>query len=173
MGRVAASELAKANGDTAELESIESFQMTNPEPAAVRPPSYYFCPQNTGPLTMKKSQKPIAVTISEYIGGGGGPEQPKKPTRIDFGAAGGDSIGSLKYELEKTLSLSNLRQRSESREDLVERIQIGCGQQEQGGKLSRSSSAVANGVGRSGSSATTVSNGNRITIAISNGTDKK
>ncbi|XP_062539214.1 uncharacterized protein LOC134207529 [Armigeres subalbatus] len=154
MGRVAASELAKASGDIAELESIESFQLTNPTPTTVRPPSYYFCPQNTGPATMKKSQKPIAVTISEYngVGSGGGAiasDLPKKPSSV---------IGNLKYELEKTLSLSNLRQRSESREDLVERIQIGCGQQkEQGPKLSRSSSAV-----------TTVSNGNRITIAISN-----
>ncbi|XP_062700480.1 PDZ domain-containing protein 7 isoform X2 [Aedes albopictus] len=154
MGRVAASELAKANGDIAELESIESFQLTSPTPTPVRPPSYYFCPQNTGPPTMKKSQKPIAVTISEYIGVGVGgndeiaPDLPKK-------------IGNLKYELEKTLSLSNLRQRSESREDLVERIQIGS-QLDQGTRLSRSSSAV-----------TTVSNGNRITIAISNGADKK
>ncbi|XP_021701470.1 uncharacterized protein LOC5566765 [Aedes aegypti] len=153
MGRVAASELAKANGDIAELESIESFQLTSPTPTLVRPPSYYFCPQNTGPPTMKKSQKPIAVTISEYIGVGTA-EPPKKPSI---------GLGNLKYELEKTLSLSNLRQRSESREDLVERIQIGCGQQQdQGAKLSRSSSAV-----------TTVSNGNRITIAISNGAEKK
>ncbi|XP_035772891.1 uncharacterized protein LOC118456341 [Anopheles albimanus] len=66
MGRVAASEMAKASGDSAELESIESFKLTNPQAPPARPPSYYFCPQATGPATMKKSQKPIAVTISEY-----------------------------------------------------------------------------------------------------------
>ncbi|XP_039444290.1 uncharacterized protein LOC120424285 [Culex pipiens pallens] len=162
MGRVAATEMARASGDIAELESIESFKLTNPSPKPVRPPSYYFCPQGTGPATMKKSQKPIAVTISEYqreVPPGG-----KKP--------GAGSVGNLKHELEKTLSLSNLRQRSESREDLVERIQIngGRGGDHEQVKLSRSSS-VANVGGRS--SSTAVSNGNRITIAISNSGEKK
>uniref|UniRef100_A0A182YIC5 PDZ domain-containing protein n=1 Tax=Anopheles stephensi TaxID=30069 RepID=A0A182YIC5_ANOST len=81
MGRVAASEMAKANGDSAELESIESFKLNNPQSPPARPPSYYFCPQATGPPTMKKSQKPIAVTISEYAR----TEEPTKPTRFDFG----------------------------------------------------------------------------------------
>ncbi|ETN58810.1 harmonin [Anopheles darlingi] len=72
MGRVAASEMAKASGDSAELESIESFKLTNPQAPPARPPSYYFCPQATGPATMKKSQKPIAVTISEYAAANGG-----------------------------------------------------------------------------------------------------
>lgn len=157
MGRVAATEMARASGDIAELESIESFKLTDPSPKPVRPPSYYFCPQGTGPATMKKSQKPIAVTISEYS-----QKQSGKGT-------GNGSVGNLKHELEKTLSLSNLRQRSESREDLVERIQINGGRDSSEVKLSRSSS-VAN-VGRG--SATTVSNGNRITIAISNSGEKK
>lgn len=156
MGRVAATEMARASGDIAELESIESFKLTNPSPKQVRPPSYYFCPQGTGPATMKKSQKPIAVTISEYS------------SQAVGGRKGPGSVGNLKHELEKTLSMSNLRQRSESREDLVERIQINGGRNDDPVKLSRSSS-VAN-VGRS--SATAVSNGNRITIAISN-SDKK
>lgn len=185
MGRVAATEMAKASGDIAELESIESFKLTNPTPTPVRPPSYYFCPQNTGPPTMKKSQKPIAVTISEYS------SAVKKPTRFDLAdvkaAAAGThssssrntSIGNLKHELEKTLSLSNLRQRSESRETLVERIKLNgsgssCGQEQI--KLCRSSSVAS--VTRTGSStsssSTAVSNGNRITIAISNSaSDKK
>lgn len=176
MGRVAATEMAKANGDVAELESIESFKLTNPMPTPIRPPSYYFSPQNTGPPTMKKSQKPIAVTISEYSSNAQR-DGLKKPMRFDFGdvkaaANSGTSMGNLKNELEKTLSLSNLRQRTESREDLVERIHIvgrsdSCAQEQ--AKLSRSSS-VAN-VGRT--SATAVSSGNRITIAISNSADKK
>uniref|UniRef100_A0A182QNC7 PDZ domain-containing protein n=1 Tax=Anopheles farauti TaxID=69004 RepID=A0A182QNC7_9DIPT len=78
MGRVAATEMAKASGDSAELESIESFKLNNPQPAPVRPPSYYFCPQASGPPTMKKSQKPIAVTISEYATNAA-------PARFDFG----------------------------------------------------------------------------------------
>uniref|UniRef100_A0A182I876 PDZ domain-containing protein n=1 Tax=Anopheles arabiensis TaxID=7173 RepID=A0A182I876_ANOAR len=85
MGRVAASEMAKASGDSAELESIESFKLNNPQQPPVRPPSYYFCPQATGPPTMKKSQKPIAVTISEYATSAGRTEEPKKTTRFDFG----------------------------------------------------------------------------------------
>ncbi|XP_050068904.1 uncharacterized protein LOC126557242 [Anopheles maculipalpis] len=84
MGRVAASEMAKANGDSAELESIESFKLNNPQPPPARPPSYYFCPQATGPPTMKKSQKPIAVTISEYATSAR-TEEPTKSTRFDFG----------------------------------------------------------------------------------------
>uniref|UniRef100_A0AAG5CU65 PDZ domain-containing protein n=1 Tax=Anopheles atroparvus TaxID=41427 RepID=A0AAG5CU65_ANOAO len=85
MGRVAASEMAKASGDSAELESIESFKLTNPQPPPARPPSYYFCPQATGPPTMKKSQKPIAVTISEYAHSASHPDEPKKSTRLEFG----------------------------------------------------------------------------------------
>lgn len=77
--------MAKASGDSAELESIESFKLNNPHQPPVRPPSYYFCPQATGPPTMKKSQKPIAVTISEYATSAGRTEEPKKTTRFDFG----------------------------------------------------------------------------------------
>ncbi|XP_052863174.1 uncharacterized protein LOC128269810 [Anopheles cruzii] len=89
MGRVAASEMAKASGDSAELESLESFKLTNPQAPPARPPSYYFCPQATGPATMKKSQKPIAVTISEYASSNsatrGAPDEPvavRKPARF-------------------------------------------------------------------------------------------
>uniref|UniRef100_A0A182M5J6 PDZ domain-containing protein n=1 Tax=Anopheles culicifacies TaxID=139723 RepID=A0A182M5J6_9DIPT len=85
MGRVAASEMAKASGDSAELESIESFKLNNPQPPPVRPPSYYFCPQATGPPTMKKSQKPIAVTISEYATSAARTDESTKSTRFDFG----------------------------------------------------------------------------------------
>uniref|UniRef100_A0A182VXL0 PDZ domain-containing protein n=1 Tax=Anopheles minimus TaxID=112268 RepID=A0A182VXL0_9DIPT len=105
MGRVAASEMAKASGDSAELESIESFKLNNPQPPPVRPPSYYFCPQATGPPTMKKSQKPIAVTISEYATSAGRTEESTKSTRFDFGqlrsvteaiAGGAGPIASIK-----------------------------------------------------------------------------
>ncbi|XP_053689280.1 serine-rich adhesin for platelets [Sabethes cyaneus] len=165
MGRVAATELAKANGDVAELESIESFKMTNPTPTPVRPPSYYFCPQNTGPPTMKKTLKPIAVTISEY-------EPSKSGNRFDTFTESSDascSIGRLRSELEKTLSMSNLRLRCESRENLAER---GHPAPLDGhAKLNRSSS-VANGVGRVGFcqlpvASSGLSSGNRITISIS------
>ncbi|XP_055634954.1 uncharacterized protein LOC129774909 [Toxorhynchites rutilus septentrionalis] len=170
MSRVAATEMAKANGDTAELESIESFKLTNPTPSSIRPPSYYFSPQNTGPATMKKSQKPIAVAISEYSNNTQR-DQPMKTTNLN-GTSAGVTVGNLKHELEKTLSLSNSHQKSLSRENLVERIHIGAGgngnscSQEQT-KLCRSSSLAT--VGKIGA----VSNGNRITIAISNFADAK
>uniref|UniRef100_A0A182JZ22 PDZ domain-containing protein n=1 Tax=Anopheles christyi TaxID=43041 RepID=A0A182JZ22_9DIPT len=109
MGRVAASEMAKASGDSAELESIESFKLNNPQSPPVRPPSYYFCPQATGPPTMKKSHKPIAVTIGEYATSATRTEEPKKATRFDFGqlrsvteamvAGGGPSAGTKESAL--------------------------------------------------------------------------
>ncbi|XP_055523391.1 uncharacterized protein LOC129717488 [Wyeomyia smithii] len=172
MGRMAATELAKANGDVAELESIESFKMTESSPTPVRPPSYYFCPQNTGPQTMKKTLKPIAVTISEYEPTKGSNRADNSSTTSSSNAS--CSIGRLRNELEKTLSMSNLRLRCESRESLVERVQVGstCAEQQQveHSKLNRSSSVATTGVGRIGTSqpnARSVSSGNRITIAIS------
>ena len=66
MGRCAANEIARANGELAELESIESYKLTNPSSPTPKPPSAYFVPQNTGPATMKKIQKSVSVTIGEY-----------------------------------------------------------------------------------------------------------
>lgn len=114
MGRCAASEMAKANGDMADMESIESFKLNNPSSPKPRPPSVYFNPQSSGPPTMKKSLKPISVTIGEYAGGR------KEPTKFDFINRNGNEIDDedvssrLKNELEKTLSRSNLKKRNET-----------------------------------------------------------
>jgi hypothetical protein len=124
MGRVAAHELAKANGELAELESIESFKMTNPASPTPRPPPVYFKPQSSGPPTMKKSQRQVAVTISEYGSNINGNAR-REPGKFDFIATKAnpnqkseDLSECLKSELEKTLSRSNLKKRTDSIENL-------------------------------------------------------
>jgi hypothetical protein len=121
MGRIAAaSELARAaSAEAAELESIESYKMTTPASTTPRPPSVYFAPQKSGPPTMKKSNKSVSVTIGEY---GGGTLTRKEPHKFDFITKPGsdqnereyDVTTQLKHELEKTLSRSNLKKRSDS-----------------------------------------------------------
>jgi hypothetical protein len=125
MGRIAAAtEIARAaSADAAELESIESYKMTNPgaTTAPPRPPSVYFAPQKSGPPTMKKStNRSVSVTIGEY----GGLQTRKEPTKFDFigkpptnghnDRTDFDVTTQLKHELEKTLSRSNLKKRSDS-----------------------------------------------------------
>ncbi|XP_055710946.1 uncharacterized protein LOC129806406 isoform X2 [Phlebotomus papatasi] len=117
LGRVAASEMAKANGDMAELESIESFKLTNPSSPPPRPPSVYFAPQSSGPPTMRKNHRPVSVTIGEY-----GQMGRKEPAKFNFIARADDSPRNgndedmsqrLRNELEMTLSRSNLKKRSD------------------------------------------------------------
>lgn len=136
MGRIAMQEAIKANGDLAEMESIESFQLNNPTSQIPVPPPMYFSSQKSGPPTMKKIQRPVSVIINSY-------DDKKEPGKFDFieaqsnghadGHANGHSNGHangqtngyqqrmhedmstrLKNELEKTLSRSNLRRRSDS-----------------------------------------------------------
>lgn len=123
MGRCAATEMAKANGDIAEMESIESFQLNNPSSPRPKPPSMYFNPQSSGPPTMKKSHRPVSVSIGEYI-------DRKEPNRFNFIAKsenggtttatnyqqtnGADVSERLKSELEKTLLRSNLKSKNEN-----------------------------------------------------------
>lgn len=117
MGRVAASEMQKANGNAAEMESIESFKMTHPASPVPHPPPVYFSERRSGPPTMKKIQRPISVIVGEY-----GNANRKEPTKFDFiegrddhlGNKNGEDVGvRLKNELEQTLSRSNLRMRNE------------------------------------------------------------
>jgi harmonin len=118
MGRIAMQEAIKANGDLAEMESIESFQMTNPSSQIPVPPPMYFSSQKSGPPTMKKILRPVSVIINSY-------DDKKEPGKFDFieSQSNGNSFQQrinedmstrLKNELEKTLSRSNLRRRSDS-----------------------------------------------------------
>lgn len=127
MGRMAMQEAIKANGDLAEMESIESFQLNNPSSQIPVPPPMYFSSQKSGPPTMKKIQRPVSVIINSY-------DDKKEPGKFDFieaqvngqnNAQNGngnsyqrmqqeDMSTRLKNELEKTLSRSNLRRRSDS-----------------------------------------------------------
>ncbi|XP_055370993.1 transcription factor mef2A [Condylostylus longicornis] len=134
LGRVAASEIAKANGDMAELESIDSYQLLNPSSPTPKPPSAYFVPPNSGPPTMKKSNRPVSVTIGEYGASKSGGR--KEPSKFDFissrsGSNSPNDLSSpmssmsptsfngkdenvshmLRSELELTLSRSNLKKR--------------------------------------------------------------
>lgn len=115
MGRVAIQEMAKAKGDVAEMESIESFKLNSPSSKIPIPPPMYFQNQKYDPVTIKKTQpKPVSVIVSSYNG------NKKEPGRLDFVDDPSDRDRSfdennvdmstrLKYELEKTLSRSNLR----------------------------------------------------------------
>ncbi|CRL07771.1 CLUMA_CG020725, isoform A [Clunio marinus] len=125
MGRIAMQEAIKANGDLAEMESIESFQLNNPSSQIPVPPPMYFSSQKSGPPTMKKIQRPISVIINSY-------DDKKEPGKFDFIEAQSNAHGNninqrmnedmstkLKNELEKTLSRSNLRRRTDSLDDLL------------------------------------------------------
>lgn len=121
MGRMAMQEAIKANGDLAEMESIESFQLNNPSSQIPAPPPMYFSLQKSGPPTMKKIQRPVSVIINSY-------DDKKEPGKFDFidtqsnghlnsyhvNKMHEDMSTRLKNELEKTLSRSNLRRRSDS-----------------------------------------------------------
>jgi harmonin len=119
MGRIAMQEAIKANGDLAEMESIESFQL-QPSSQIPVPPPMYFSSQKSGPPTMKKIQRPVAVIINSY-------DDKREPGKFNFIEAQSNGTNSsnsqrmhedmstrLKNELEKTLSRSNLRRRSDS-----------------------------------------------------------
>lgn len=125
MGRCAAHEMAKATGDAAELESIDSYKLTNPASPPPKPPSSYFQLAATGPATLKKPVRPVAVTIGEYGGA-----RKEAPRQFDFIASNGGRTGDvvdhssggvemadvshrLKNELESTLSRSNLKTRTD------------------------------------------------------------
>jgi len=112
MGRIALQESAKAKGDVAEMESIESFKLNSPASKIPAPPPMYFQTQTFEPTTLKKvQQKPVSVIVSSYN------SNKKEPGKLDFvdntnvydENANVDMSTRLKYELEKTLSRSNLR----------------------------------------------------------------
>lgn len=117
LGRIAMQEAIKANGENAEMESIESFQLNNPSSKIPAPPPMYFSSQKNGTTTMKKIQRPVSVIINSY-------DDKKDPGKFDFLETNGqgnaqqrnneDMSTRLKNELEKTLSRSNLRRRSDS-----------------------------------------------------------
>jgi hypothetical protein len=115
MSRIALQELAKAKGDLVEMESIDSFRLNSPSSKIPIPPPMYFQSQKFEPVTLKKvQQKPVSVIVSSY-------DNKREPGRLDFvDDPRGDRDRSfdennvdmstrLKYELEKTLSRSNLR----------------------------------------------------------------
>lgn len=122
MGRCAAHEIAKASGDAAELESIDSFKLTNPSSPTPKPPSMYFNSQSTAPATLKKPLRPVSVTIGEYTG------RKETPSKFDFikgdedpsavaqieNTNADDMSDKLKSELEKALSRSNLKARNDN-----------------------------------------------------------
>lgn len=114
------SEAVRANGEHAELESIDSYQLRNPSSTIPRPPSLYFNPQSSGPPTMKKNKRPVSVTIGEYSSA---PVARKEPSKMDFIAKSPENghheepmaSDLLRNELELTLSRSNLKKRNEER----------------------------------------------------------
>lgn len=127
MGRMAMQEAIKANGENAEMESIQSFQLNNPSAQVPVPPPMYFSTQKSGPPTMKKIQRPVSVIINSY-------DDKKEPGKFNFIDTPSDGHNNsyqrmhedmstrLKNELEKTLSRSNLRRRSDS----MVKLELNC-----------------------------------------------
>ncbi|CAO1377955.1 unnamed protein product [Diamesa serratosioi] len=176
MGRIAMAEMAKASGNAAELESIESFKMTNPASPVPHPPPLYFSARSNGPPTMKKINRPVSVIVSEYGSNG----TSKEPRKFDFiNNANGDENGAnedmsmrLKNELEKTLSRSNLRRRSDSIQKMKDNNNNNNtisdnALMNQKNNLKKSETSTLNGILKNG---TTKFNSN--TIAIQNGHTK-
>jgi hypothetical protein len=112
-------EKIRANNETAELESIDSFKLVNPQTSVPVPPSMYFVNPRSCPPTLKKNHKQVSVMINSY-------DDKKEPGKFGFieneqnkmnnnvNSNSGDMSSRLKSELEKTLSRSNLKNRSES-----------------------------------------------------------
>ncbi|XP_063702697.1 uncharacterized protein LOC134832563 [Culicoides brevitarsis] len=66
--RVVAHESAKVNGESAEMESIKSFQFNGANMGSSPPkfPQQFFVPRATGPATIKKANPQVAVKIEDY-----------------------------------------------------------------------------------------------------------
>ncbi|XP_021925111.1 uncharacterized protein LOC110832430 isoform X3 [Zootermopsis nevadensis] len=139
---VTASQTTSKNADTVEMQSIESFTLTNPHSPKPKPPEIYFVPvrnkkkpqhsSDTNQSTWKDDrlagkQRPVSITISEYPSG----VERRVPTRFDFlptyatevrkstSQVDGSSITSqLHSELAQTLSRSNLQKRTDSQDSL-------------------------------------------------------
>ncbi|XP_054265919.1 uncharacterized protein LOC128988555 isoform X1 [Macrosteles quadrilineatus] len=103
------------NADFVEMQSLESFKLTNPEVSKPKPPPIYFPPNahNTVSSTSSKSSevKPT-ITIREYPKS----NERKNPERFQFLGHNGTSLGSdepitarLQDELTQTLSKANLK----------------------------------------------------------------
>ncbi|XP_014280394.1 whirlin isoform X2 [Halyomorpha halys] len=85
--------VGKRRGDIVEMQSLESFKLTNPSTVKPKPPSTYFSRgppgsensnglssnSSTSTIPLKEGSKPI-VTIREYPGG----RERKNPSKFDF-----------------------------------------------------------------------------------------
>lgn len=130
VNRGSSDNLCAGAGSTAELESLDSFKMTNSTSVIPSPPPLYFCPQKSVPPTMKKIQKPgVSYLIGEY-------NTRKEPSKFDFinvssndsssaGSSGKneDMSTRLKNELEQTLSRANLKKQNQN-QSTVSTLQI-------------------------------------------------
>lgn len=115
-------------GDSAEMESLESFKLNNPTDVKHKPPNTYFqkraltstiSSQSTisNTSTIRRS-RPVSVTIGEYA------SVRRQPGKLEFlhnvlqddtRVKKEESLGSrLTSELTQTLNRSNLRKRTES-----------------------------------------------------------
>ncbi|XP_069675086.1 harmonin isoform X2 [Periplaneta americana] len=133
------SQTAAKNSDSVEMQSIESFTLTNPHSTKPKPPETYFVPvrnktkpQNPSDSTRRDNkqagkQRPVSITIGEYPSG----VERRVPTRFDFlptnttdgkktsvSSDGSNITCQLQSELAQTLSRSNLRKQTDLQEPL-------------------------------------------------------
>ncbi|XP_031338949.1 harmonin [Photinus pyralis] len=125
-----------SQNDLVEMESLESYTLTNPNSQPPKPPNTFF---NKPPLGSRlsngsttstlstKKQRPVSVTIGEYPSG----SLRRQPGKLDFLQNGNGDGGpnesittQFASELAHTLRRSNLRRRTESMENLLNNQQI-------------------------------------------------
>lgn len=135
-----ATKTSQKNNDSVEMQSIESYKLTNPQSQKPKPPDTYFLDSlRNAKLTngsdssqvswraekLRNKPRPVSVTIGEYPTG----VERRAPSRFDFlpshNAAnttsetdGSNINGKLQSELTQTLLRSNLRKKTSAQDDL-------------------------------------------------------
>lgn len=105
----------KSQQDLIEMQSIESYDLTEPKPVAPKPPPTYFQPPNRNDLNdggkaqaeMKK--RTTVIKITEYP-----TEKRREPGKFDFIKRNNENEKAFETELASTLSRSNLRNKTDA-----------------------------------------------------------
>ncbi|GLH04704.1 uncharacterized protein GBIM_10355 [Gryllus bimaculatus] len=128
---------AKPSNDGVEMESLESFELTNPQNPEPKPPETYFpkrrqqssiasSPKSTlstaSTSTAGRKPRPVSVTIGEYPSG----TTRREPSKFTFlsgtdqtDIANGGVTDRLQSELMRTLNRSDLKRRTEQQESAI------------------------------------------------------
>lgn len=100
--------------DLVEMQSIESYELTEPKQVAPKPPPVYFQPPSRNDLKEQGSpsetkKRTTVIKITEYP-----TERRREPSRLDFLHQSNESDKVFDSELASTLSRSNLRNKMDA-----------------------------------------------------------